>query len=103
VTKEETVTAMKQWREKGLKLGALAALWVLSAPAAFATTGGTSMPWDELQDGAMQDGAGACRTVLQDGAMHQSRRSGPVPTGRCHAPVQTTDDREAAERVAAVA
>jgi type IV secretory pathway VirB2 component (pilin) len=47
VTKEETVTVMKQWREKGLKLGALAALWVLSAPAAFATTGGTSMPWDE--------------------------------------------------------
>ena len=38
---------MKQWREKGLKLGALAALWALSAPAAFATTGGTSMPWDE--------------------------------------------------------
>ena len=47
MTKEETVTVMKQWREKGLKLGALAALWVLSAPAAFATTGGTSMPWDE--------------------------------------------------------
>ena len=47
MTKEETVTVMKQWREKGLKLGALATLWVLSAPAAFATTGGTSMPWDE--------------------------------------------------------
>ena len=38
---------MKHWREKGQKLGALAALWMLTSPAAFATTGGTSMPWDE--------------------------------------------------------
>jgi type IV secretion system protein VirB2 len=38
---------MKQWREKATKLGALAALWMISSPAAFATTGGTSMPWDE--------------------------------------------------------
>ena len=38
---------MKQWREKGMKLGALAGLWMVSSPAAFATTGGTSMPWDE--------------------------------------------------------
>ena len=38
---------MKRWREKGRQLGALAALWVVTSPAAFATTGGTSMPWDE--------------------------------------------------------
>ena len=37
---------MKHWREKGRKLGALAALWVVTSPAAFGTTGGTSMPWD---------------------------------------------------------
>ena len=27
---------MKHWREKGQKLGALAALWMLTSPAAFA-------------------------------------------------------------------
>ena len=38
---------MKHLREKGRKLGALAVLWVVTSPVAFATTGGTSMPWDE--------------------------------------------------------
>ena len=34
-------------KQMALKLGALATTWLLCAPAAFATTGGTSMPWDE--------------------------------------------------------
>lgn len=38
---------MKRWRQKGMTLAAAAAAWMFAAPAAFATTGGTSMPWDE--------------------------------------------------------
>lgn len=36
-----------EFKKTALRLGALATTWLLSAPAAFATTGGTSMPWDE--------------------------------------------------------
>ena len=34
-------------KQTALRLGALATTWLVTAPAAFATTGGTSMPWDE--------------------------------------------------------
>lgn len=36
-----------KWTEQVSRLAALATLWILAAPAAFATTGGTTMPWDE--------------------------------------------------------
>ena len=34
-------------KQTALRFGALATTWLATAPAAFATTGGTSMPWDE--------------------------------------------------------
>ena len=34
-------------KQTALRIGALATTWLVTAPAAFATTGGTSMPWDE--------------------------------------------------------